>query len=224
MIFSKTLIVLFLLLSIAPGVRDLVGDGNRYYAEGEYEEALEKYQNAQVNAPQSMVIRFNLADALIQLQRVEESLNELSRVVASGDSALASMASYNAAKVMTDSGDLEAGISGYVNSLRLNPDDGDAKHNLELLLRKLQSQQNQQQQQQEQSQQQDEQKQQQQEQQERDKQQEREQQEQDRSDQQEMSEEDAARILDAVRSEEEKIQEEMHRARAQNPIRVEKDW
>ena len=136
--------MLILILSTAPGVRDLVEDGNRYYADGKYEEALEKYQNAQVNAPQSMVVHFNLAGALVQLQRTDEGLNELARIVSSSDSSLASMASYNAAKIMTDSGDLEAGISGYVNSLRLNPDDEDAKHNLELLLRQLQSQQNQQ--------------------------------------------------------------------------------
>jgi hypothetical protein len=39
-----------------------------------------------------------------------------------------------------------------------------------------------------------------------------------------MSEEDAARILDAVRSEEEKVQEELRKAKARTPIQVEKDW
>ena len=218
--FAKILIMMVLVLAITPGIRGLVEEGNLLYADGQYENALTRYQEAQVNAPYSMVIRFNLADALLKLERVDESLNELSRVIASSDTVLAAMASYNTARALTDAGDLETGIMGYVNSLRLNPNDEDAKHNLELLLRQLQSQQQEQQSQEQQQKEQSEEQEQQQE-----EQQEEQQQEQNQSeDQDEMSEEDAARIMDAVRSEEEKIQEEMNKAKVQTPIQVDKDW
>jgi len=221
--FAKILMMIVLVLAVAPGIRGLVEEGNQLYAEGDYEEALERYQEAQVNAPYSMVVRFNLADALLKLERVDESLSELSRVVASGDSVIGSMASYNTAKTLTDAGEIETGIQGYVSSLRLNPDDEDAKHNLELLLRQLQSQQQEQQNQDQEQQEQSDEQEQQEEQQE--DQQEQQQQEQNQSEnEEEMSEEDAARIMDAVRSEEEKVQDEMQKAKARTPIRVDKDW
>jgi Mg-chelatase subunit ChlI len=131
--------------------------------------------------------------------------------------------------------DYQNAIMAYQKALEIDPEDVDAKFNLELARKMLkeqikpenEEQQEQQQQQQEQQQQeQQEQEQQQQQQQQQDEQQQEEQQQQQQpqpQDDQEMSKEDAERILNALRDDEQDIQKDVRRQRVRGDYQG-KDW
>lgn len=223
--------------------------GNKYYREGQYDDALTEYRSAQVLAPDLSELSFNAGDALYRKGVLPDALREFAKASASGDSLLAAGAYYNAGTASLSMGDLETAIDSLVASLRMNPADVDAKHNLELARMLLEEQQQQQQhddeqeQQQEQQEQQQEQQQQQQQDQEEGQQNEQQQRQEGGEGQEDgqdqraqpqepeqgerepaMSPEDAARLLDAIEEEEKELQAELRAARARKREKVDKDW
>lgn len=226
--------------------------GNKYYRQEKYDEALTEYRSAQVLAPELPELAFNAGDALYRKGVAPDAVREFAKASGSADSLLAADAHYNAGTASLSMGDLETAIDSFKASLRIDPTDADAKHNLELALRLL-DQQEQQEQQQEQQQQEDQQQEQdqqegaeqqdqqdreqeQQEQDERDQQQDQRQdpqqdqqqqdgqQDQRQEDQPSMSPEDAARLLDAIEEAEKELQAELRAAKARKRAKVDKDW
>jgi tetratricopeptide (TPR) repeat protein len=223
--------------------------GNRHYRRERYDDALTEYRSAQVLAPELPELSFNAGNALYRKGVVTDALREYAKAAGAGDSLLAASAEYNAGTASLNAGDLAAAVESLKASLRLRPDDPDAKHNLELALRLLEQQQQEQQQEQQQDQQQQEQQDQQQQDQHDQQDQQQDQQEQDPQDQQDgqeqqeqegqeqpeeqegqqqqeqaMSAEDAARLLDAIEEAEKELQAELRAAKARKRARVDKDW
>jgi len=227
--------------------RKKIAEGNQFYLEEKYDQALNKYRDAQVHAPESRVIKFNVGNAQYKKSKFEEALKEYDASLASDNVIHQSQAYYNMGNSLYRLGKLPESILMYKKALELNPDDEDAKYNLEFVRQQLknnqdqqdqqnpqnpqnqQDQQNQQQQgeQDEQQQQQGEQQQRQQGEQEREQQDEQEQQQQQpenqSAEQQEISKEDAERILEALQEDPEKMKE-MRRAQVPAGARVQKDW
>ncbi|MBD3291568.1 MAG: tetratricopeptide repeat protein [Armatimonadia bacterium] len=121
--------------------------GIEYYHAGEFTEAQESFDRALEHSPQSHRLQFNRGDALYRQERYEEAAETFELAGKSSDVELAPDAAYNLGNTHFKSGDMQAAISAYKQALTLDPDDGEAKHNLELALRKQQEQQKQQQQQ-----------------------------------------------------------------------------
>ncbi len=215
--------------------------GNRYYRQEKFDEALTEYRSAQVLAPELAELFFNAGDALYRKGVLPDAIREFAKASASADSLLAASAYYNAGTASLSMGDLETAIDSFKASLRIDPTDPDAKHNLELALR-LRDQQEQQQP----DQQQDQQNQEQQDQQDQDQESQQDQQQQDQDHQdrrqesgeeqseteqeeqpqqeQVMSPEDAARLLDAIEEAEKELQAELRAAKARKRAKVDKDW
>jgi Ca-activated chloride channel family protein len=166
----------------SPGSRNR--KGNKYYREGRFDDALTEYRSAQVVAPELPELAFNAGDALYRKGVVPDALKEYAKAAGAADPTLAASASYNAGTAAMNAGDLETAVDLFKASLKLNPADQDAKHNLELALKLLQEQQQQQQNQQQQQDQQDQKDQQEQNQQQQQNQQDQEQQKQDQQEQQ----------------------------------------
>jgi len=122
-----------------------VGEGNRLYAEGRFDEAYEKYLEALRDNPDSPVIRFNEGNALYQTQEFQRALDAYRAAIESGDQELVSKAWYNLGNALYRQQQLEGALEAYKQSLRLDPNDEDAKHNLEMVLQQMQQQQQQQQ-------------------------------------------------------------------------------
>ncbi len=120
--------------------------GNRLYREGRYNEALTEYRSGQVLAPELAALGFNAGNALFQSGDVEAALREYQQAASAGDDELAAAALYNAGDALLAAGDLEGAIQAFRQSLLRNPDDVDAKYNLEVaqLAREQQEQQEQQ--------------------------------------------------------------------------------
>lgn len=226
-------------LLAAQSARRQVLEGNRLYQQEKYDEANNKYRDALVNNPDNPIIHFNIGNALYKKKNYEESMKNYEKSLVANDVLKQSQSYYNMGNALYRLGKLPESILAYTQALKLNPDDQDAKYNLEFVRAKLkeqaqkqpqnnQQQQHQQQQDQQQSQSNDEQQKAEQQQQEpqpseEQQSQQKEQQTPETKDQSQMSKEEAERILDALKEDEKDLQKEKKSAR-QARVRVLKDW
>ena len=217
-----------------PG-RKQVREGNRLYGEEKYDEANNKYRDALVNNPENPIIHFNIGDAQYKKTKYEEAMKDFEKSLSSDNILLQSKSYYNLGNSLYRMGKLPESILAYTQALKLNPDDEDAKYNLEFVRAKLKDQA--QKQQQQPNQQQDQQQQQQNEknneqkddqkqdqsQNDQEQQEQQQQQQQKPEDQQEISKEEAERILEALKEDNNDLQKEKNAKQARS-FRVLKDW
>lgn len=160
-------------------IAKLNNEGNEAFESGDLVTAGEAYRNAQVEGPDVPEPYYNAGNVYYRQEDYENALLQAYQALRNADESVAQSAFYNIGNVQFNTQDYEAAIESYKEALRINPNDIDAKHNLELALRQLQQQQQQQDpQQQQQDQQQQDQQQQQQQQQQQDQQQQQQQQQQ----------------------------------------------
>lgn len=226
--------------------RKQVAEGNQYFDGGKYDEANNKYRDAQVDNPKSPIIHFNIADALYKKRKYEEALKSYHEALQNTDDMkLQAQAYYNIGNTLYRLNKWPESILAYQQALKLDPNDRDAKYNLEYVRTKLkeqaqkQPQEQQQQQQQQQSgadeqnqqneqNQKDQQKQNQQENQQeqqspQEAKQQKQQEGQEQKDQEQMKKEDAARLLEALRNQEKEAQKQ-RQMKVKGRAGVEKDW
>ncbi len=226
--------------SAQPG-RKQVLEGNKLFKQQKYDAAFNRYRDAQIADPTSPIVEFNVGDALYKKRNFEEALKSYQKVAGADDPAMAAKAYYNLGNTLYRLGKLPESILAYKKALQLNPDDEDAKYNLEYVRAKLkqqaqnqsqsgQQQQQQQQGQQDQSNQQQQQRQQSQQQQDQQQQGEKQNQEQQSAAEQQqmqqgkkLSKKDAERILDALKNQEKQVKRVQPR-RTRGRRRVLKDW
>ncbi len=130
----------------------LLRQGNGAYAEQAYLEALEQYQNAQVENPELAEPYYNAANAFYREGQYEQALAQMQQALLYADEELAQHSYFNLGNSLFNAQDLGTAVQSYIQALLLNPHDADAKYNLELALNQQQQQQEQQEQQQEQNQ------------------------------------------------------------------------
>ena len=240
MIFKrmKRIIIIcgIVLLSVSPvlsqsGRKD-VAEGNKLYKSEQYLDALNRYQIAAADNPNTPEINYNLGTALYKLGKYEEAFAEFDKALKSDDALLHSQSYYNMGNAFYRMGKLPEAILAYTKALQINPDDYDAKYNLEFVRNKLkQQQQNQPGQEKEQKEQQAQQqqgkeqtKEQEQQAQPQKEQQKQKQGEQQKKNEQNMTKEEAERILNALEADEKNILQKQRPMPPEQPIRVKKDW
>ncbi len=119
-------------------------EGNEFYKKGQYAEALKSYSEAMTEAPEKPELYFNIGDALYKQSQFPEAVKLYERSAAPGKGQLQSEAFYNVGnakyrigKKASNTDSLKEAIAFYEKSLELNPDDMDAKYNLEFVRREL---------------------------------------------------------------------------------------
>jgi tetratricopeptide (TPR) repeat protein len=117
--------------------------GNGLYNRGKYDEALSRYQMAEVLEPDATAIHFNLGNALFRLGRYREAARELELVMMDKKPERRANAMYNTGNVAFKAGQLDPAIKAFTGALAINPNDKQAKQNLEFCLKKKEEQQNQ---------------------------------------------------------------------------------
>jgi Ca-activated chloride channel family protein len=212
--------------------RKLVRDGNKAYRSGQYDQALAKYKAALMAGGDPGVVAYNLGNthyALRESEAAQQAYTESMRPQRARD---LSGSVYNLGNAYLQGGKIEEAISAYIEALKLNPDDEDAKYNLELARRMLnqmqqsQPEQSPDQQEKEQQEERDSQEEQQQQEQEQQEQQESEQQEQEQQEleQRQMTQEEAERLLNALLQDEQEALKEVKKVEATDRPKREKDW
>jgi Ca-activated chloride channel family protein len=142
------------ILLLAFGTGWSIGDverGNRLFRAGKYEEAARVYQEVLAAGKAPAYVHYNLGTALLKLGRYAEAQQHLQLATREAEAELKQRASYNLgnrfleAARKGDAGEettqlLDAAVESYKQALRLDPNDMDAKWNLELALREQEKQ------------------------------------------------------------------------------------
>jgi Ca-activated chloride channel family protein len=115
-----------------------IADGNNFYRQQEYNKAEDEYQKVLQASPHNIIAKFNLADALIRQDKTDKATTLLRELNAGGNEAdLRSKAAYNHGVILSHQKKLEESIELYKESLRLNPNDQEARENLQKALLEL---------------------------------------------------------------------------------------
>lgn len=109
-------------------------EGNRLYKAKKYAEALRRYTEAQLEAPDAPQLHYNLGNTLYRQGELEKARDEYRRSLAAGDRTLDREAVYNLGNAHLAQEQYQDAIAAYQRALKLNPGDSDAKRNLELAL------------------------------------------------------------------------------------------
>jgi tetratricopeptide (TPR) repeat protein len=218
--------------ALADKATDAVSRGNDAFRAEQYKEALEQYQIAETEMPESPKLDYNIAGVHYSEAKYEDAVERYTRSLNSTDMEIETSAYYNLGNTYYRMEDYQNAITSYQEALDNNPDFTEAKINLELARKMLkeqmkqqesedqeqQEQQQQEQQEQEQEEKEDEQQQEEEQQQQNQQQdnqdqkdQEQQQQQQSQPQEQKMSKEDAERILNALRDDERDIQKKIKR-------------
>lgn len=140
-VFAVAAILALPSVLIAESAASKNAKGNRLFAEGKFEEAEKAYLEAQVKNPGKPEILYNLGNALIKQKKYEQGIQSLRQSLDRGDKDTKENSWYNTGNALYSMGRFKESAEAYIQALKLKPTDGDAKHNLELALKKLKQQQ-----------------------------------------------------------------------------------
>ncbi len=139
---KPALVVLFLFLgfsSFAQNANETIKKGNDAYKKTDYETATKKYGEVVQKNENNATAQFNLGNALYKTEKKEDAVNAFEKANKTlVKPAEKSNALYNKGVVLQNNKKLEDCILSYKNALKLNPTNEDARHNLQLALKKQQ--------------------------------------------------------------------------------------
>ncbi|MGD2218479.1 MAG: hypothetical protein PVJ64_17105, partial [Gemmatimonadales bacterium] len=117
--------------------------GNRAYRDGDYSTAVERYRSALMRGASTPRLEYNLGTALLQIAERREAQRFLESALRAQTPELRAHAFYNLGNVLTHGAsasaeDIKAAIQAYRRSLLLDPQNENARWNIELAMRRLQ--------------------------------------------------------------------------------------
>lgn len=128
-------------LSASPAQADQFAErnntGNRLLEDGKIDSAIVEYQAARVERPGEPGVVYNLGSAYHYKGAFDTAAVALQNALANVAPTLKPNASYNLGNTFYRMQEYEAAIEAYKQTLLANPDDLEAKHNLEMALRRM---------------------------------------------------------------------------------------
>ena len=112
--------------------RYLVGEGS--YQKEEYDKALNSFIDAQIESPENALLKYNIANAHYKTRNYDEAIKSYLDVAATAkDVSLEEKSYYNLGNCLYRQGKLPEAVEYYKKALELDPEDQDAKYNLEFV-------------------------------------------------------------------------------------------
>lgn len=116
----------------------LLREGNEFYKKGEYLKAADKYQKSLQIDPKYSKASFNLANAYYRQEQKVEAAKLLSGLLPDiKEKGMKNRVYYNRGVILSDQKNLEESIEAYKNALRQDPNDIEARENLQKALLEL---------------------------------------------------------------------------------------
>lgn len=135
MIILPLMVPVFLL---AQQQNQTIETGNNYYRQQQYDKAESEYRRAMTTPPPDKIAKFNLASSLIRQGKTDDANKLLSELSIKEDKPdVRSKATYDRGVIYTQQKKLEESIELYKQTLRLNPNDKEARENLQKALLEL---------------------------------------------------------------------------------------
>ncbi len=124
----------------AESLASKIRKGNRLFSQRKYADAEAAYLDAQVKNPGKPEVLYNLGNSLVKQRKYSQAIQSLSQATGQGDKIIRQNSWYNTGNAFFEAGRFKDSAEAYVQALKLDPSDRDAKHNLELALLKLKDQ------------------------------------------------------------------------------------
>jgi tetratricopeptide (TPR) repeat protein len=139
--------IAFSVSSFAQSPKESIIKGNKSYKENNFDAAENAYRDALKNSDTNVTASYNLGNVLYRKDNTEEAVKSYDNAIANAKSnAIKQEAFYNKGVALQKAKKLPECITAYKNALILNPNDEDARQNLQRALKEQQQQQKQQQQ------------------------------------------------------------------------------
>ena len=137
------LIILLLFISRVSSAQSPDADkntraGNEFYKQQQFDKAASEYGKAIEADPNNGPAKFNLANSLYKQNKQDEAVKVFTEIAGNAEKGeFKANAWYNQGAVLSRQKKLEESIEAYKNTLRLNPDDKEARENLQKALLEL---------------------------------------------------------------------------------------
>lgn len=138
---SVKLKYLLLCLLVAPSLVQSQTDNkavikaNKLYKEGKFDEAIAEYRKAAGTSPDNGIVQYNLANAIFKKESFDEALATYDKSIGlSKDNSFREKNIYNKGVSYTRQKKLAESIAEYKTALKIDPNDEDARHNLQKAL------------------------------------------------------------------------------------------
>lgn len=138
----KNLVILFLIFIIpgtvsGAGLSGKIKEGNKYYNDSNYNEALIKYNDAQIEDPSAPEVLYNMGNVFYRQKKYQEAADAFQKSMERGDVELEAKALYNIGNSFFQQGLYQEALEYYKQSLERTPEDIDTKYNIEYTERKI---------------------------------------------------------------------------------------
>jgi Ca-activated chloride channel family protein len=110
---------------------------NQLYGQANDRAAIQAYYAAQVAAPDAPEPYYNAASPLLRAGEFQQAVRALRQALRHSDRAMSARVYYNLGNVYFEAGRYEDAIAAYQQALLRQPDDSDARHNLELAWQRM---------------------------------------------------------------------------------------
>jgi Ca-activated chloride channel family protein len=206
-------------LSFAQNEKAIIKKGNEAYQKNEFEKAAEQYQKVITKTPANATAQYNLGNALYKNSKIDEAVNAYDNAATNLPAKEEkSKALYNKGVVYQNNKKLPECIDAYKNALKLNPQDDDARQNLQKALQQLKQQQQQKENKEQKKPKEDQKKK------EQDKKKEEEKNQQPKPQPSKITKKDAEEKLKALLQQEKNLQDKLKKVNVASPNKPEKDW
>ena len=125
------------LMACGPTPAQVNNSGHEAYQNGDYASALESYQDAQGRAPDSSEPYYNSGNTLYRTEELEQAIESFDESLKHAQGDLRSRGFFNRGNTSFQQEEYAEAVKSYEEVLRMNPDNEDAKHNLELALSRM---------------------------------------------------------------------------------------
>ena len=111
--------------------------GENDYQNKKYNKALKSFLEAQVKEPKDLELKYNTGNSYYKMKEYDKAFKLFESTAKKGDKALSAKSYYNLGNTAYKMGRLKDSVEYYKKTLEIDPNDKDAKHNLDFVRKEI---------------------------------------------------------------------------------------